>query len=152
MKIPMALIMMLASLTAVAEERVYMLGKLKIEGTTFTSVVFFQDASIRTVADCEREVMYGRNGQWQVFGHQVKKAGGVSLTVDYLCRRSASTIAVWQPRAPYDNVYRFDLRNGGMVLKAFDTYAGCVGFFKQQRQPETFEYFCAKANQAVTGK
>lgn len=150
MRAMIMLLGLLASSVALAEDKVYMLGKLKVKDSTYVSVVFFQDPAVNTIAICEREVMYGRNGQWQYFAHLVHKVQGVSLTVDYFCRSTANPVAVWQPRDPYDYVYLVDIRNDGLKMTEFDTYADCVGSLKKNRTPETFDYFCAKSNQHMS--
>lgn len=147
MRAMIMLLGLLASSVALAEDKVYMLGKLKVKDSTYVSAVFFHDPAVNTIAICEKEVMYGRNGQWQYFAHLVHKAQGVSLTVDYVCRSTANPISTWQPKDRYDYVYLVDIRNDDLKVTEFDTYADCVGSLKKDRTPETFDYFCAKANQ-----
>lgn len=128
-------------------DNVYMIGRVNIQGTTYAQVVFFSHKDITTLEACEKEVAYGRNGQWQHYSHDVKKAAGMSVAVNYLCRSTPLTLSKWQPRDRYDLVYEVDIRDNGLKLVEHNTYAECVRHFKDKKVEETYEYFCAKANQ-----
>lgn len=128
---------------------VYMLGKFNIQGTTYAQVVFFSHKDITTLEACEKEVMYGRTGQWQHYGHLVNKVAGMSIAVNYICRSAPVKLSTWQARERYDIVYEVDFRDNGLKLVQHDTYAACVGHFRQQKVQESYEYFCAKANQRI---
>jgi len=137
-------------LTGVVQaDNVYMLGKVDIKGTTYAQVVFFSHKDITTIEACEREVMYGRNGQWQHYGHLVNKVAGISIAVNYICRSAPLSISAWHSRDRYDTIFEVDIRNNGLKLTQHDTYAACVGHFRKQREEESYEHFCAKANQKV---
>lgn len=131
-------------------DNVYMLGRVNIQGTTYAQVVFFSHKDITTLEACEKEVMYGRTGQWQHYGHLVKKVAGMAVAVNYICRKSPVQLVTWQPRERYDIVYEVDIRNDGLKLTRHDTYADCVGHFRQQKLQESHEHFCAKANQRMS--
>jgi len=135
--------------SAVADQTVYMLAKLAIQGTTYNQVVFFSDKDITTVEACEKEVLYGRTGQWQHYGHLVRKVAGMNISVNYICRASADTMEGWHSKARYDHVYEVDLRNDGMTIAEHKTYADCIGHIRQQKEEETYLHFCAKANQRI---
>ena len=144
------LIVVLLSVAAGAQaESVYMVARLSIQGTTYAQVVFFRDGNVDTVERCEREVMYGRNGQWQYYGHLVRLIPGMSIGANYACRVSPVELPAWHAGNRYDIVYGVDLREGRLRLATYASYAECVGDFRKRQQPETHEYFCAKANQRV---
>ena len=134
---------------AKADDTIYMLGKLNIQGTTYTQLVFFSDKDITSVEACEKEVMYGRTGQWQHYGHLVNKAAGLNISMNYICRASAETLSTWQPRERYGLIYEVDIRDNGLKLAEHNTYADCISHFKQQKIEESYEHFCAKSNQRI---
>ena len=136
--------------SVVQADNVYMLGRLNIQGTTYAQVVFFSHKDITTLEACEKEVAYGRNNQWQHYSHEVKKAAGMSVAVNYICRSTSLALSKWQPRDRYDFVFEVDIRNNGLKLVEHNTYAECVRHFKDQKIEETYEHFCAKANQRTS--
>lgn len=143
------MLVLLSVVSGVRAESVYMVARLNIQGTTYAQVVFFRDDNVNSLERCEREVMYGRNGQWQYYGHLVRRIAGMSIGANYTCRVSPLELPAWHAGNRYDNVYGVDLREGQLRLVSYANYAECVGDFRKRQQPETHEYFCAKANQRV---
>ncbi|RLT93055.1 hypothetical protein [Ketobacter sp.] len=138
------------STTALAENPVFLLGKLNIQGTTYTKVVFFYDRAVTDIKTCEREIYLGRMGQWQYYGHVVHKGKGLSANMNYFCRTSSYNISAWHPAAGYDYIYQLDMRENDFKVKPFESYAKCLGDLRKSVPDETHEFFCARANQEVT--
>jgi len=144
------LVLLALSSIASAEEPVFLLGKLNIAGTTYTQVVFFYDRAVQNMETCEREIYYGRNNQWQYYGHIVKHFRGMSVNANYFCRTSGYNISAWYPQAKYTYVYQLDMRNDDFKVQPFDSYAKCLNDLRKQVKDETHDFFCARSNQEVS--
>ncbi len=138
------------STSVFANEPVFLLGKLNIQGTTYTQVVFFYDRGVKDIKTCEREIYLGRMGQWQYYGHVVRKGKGLSANMNYFCRTSGYNISAWYPSAGYDYVYQLDMRDNNFKVQKFESYAKCLNDLRKSVKDETHEFFCARSNQEVT--
>ena len=146
----LAMVALILTTDVLAENPVFLLGKLNIQGTTYTKVVFFYDRDVTDIKTCEHEIYLGRMGQWQYYGHVVHKGKGLSANMNYFCRTSSYNISAWYPAAGYDYIYQLDMRDNDFKVKQFDSYAKCLGDLRTSVKDETHEFFCARSNQEVT--
>lgn len=78
-------LLILAGLMSVAASasadsgRVYLLSKRQVLNSNLTTVVFFYDRSVTSIADCEREIQRGVRGQWRYYTHKFPPPKGLSL-------------------------------------------------------------------------
>ncbi len=135
---------------AAAEERVYMLGKVRLTGTTYTSTVFFYAPEVTSLAMCEKEKRGGHYGRWKHYGHYIRKTAGLfAKRVDYLCVSTPTVFKKWHDRNTYDYVYLVDMREGRFEVKEFPSYLKCLGELRETQKQESRFYYCSKSNQAI---
>lgn len=143
-------ITLLGALSAqAADTQVYMLGKAKLKGTTRTSVVFFQDREIATLAECKEEIRLGEKGYWRYYGHKVKRLQGLSLNVSYHCLQSELLIPKWYDKNFYKYVYLIKLEGSRVQFRKMESYARCMGELRKRQPQESHDYFCTRANQKL---
>lgn len=129
--------------------RVYLLSKRQILNSNLTTVVFFYDRSVTTIADCEREIQRGVRGQWRYYTHKFPAPKGYLEKLDYYCIKSNAVISAWYDKAPYDFVYQIDIRHPASRIQRMPHYAECLRDLRQQIHDETRHFFCAKISQDI---
>ena len=127
---------------------VYLVGKYKVQGTSYTQTVFFQDNDVSSLAACEKERQLGHSGRWRYFRHIVRKDGGIPFTVNYFCVQTPHEFKRWYESDPYEHIYLIDVRDGLVVSKA-ETYSACLRQLKQSQLEESHEFFCSTASQPI---
>ena len=129
--------------------RVYLLSKRQILNSNLTTVVFFYDRGVTTIADCEREIQRGIRGQWRYYTHKFPTPKGYLEKLDYYCIKTSAVIDPWYEKAPYDAVYQIDIRNPVSRIKRTEHYAECLRDLREHVHDETRHFFCAKVSQGV---
>ncbi|MBC6906391.1 hypothetical protein DWB84_13085 [Saccharophagus sp. K07] len=129
--------------------RVYLLSKRQILNSNMTTVVFFYDRSVTSIAECEREIQRGIRGQWRYYTHKFPTPKGYLEKLDYYCVQTGAVISPWYDKAPYDFVYQIDIRHSTSRIKAMPHYAECLRDLRQQIHDETRHFFCAKVSQEI---
>lgn len=147
-------LLMLAGLmlvmTASADSgRIYLLSKRQILESNLTTVVFFYDRAITSIADCEREIQRGVRGQWRYYNHKFPKPTGYLEKLDYYCIQTMAVIDPWYEKATYDAVYQIDIRTPKSRLKRLEPYVECLRDLRQHVRDETRHFFCARISQGI---
>ncbi|MGB2248036.1 MAG: hypothetical protein ACPH3N_10215 [Alcanivorax sediminis] len=147
----------LVSLSWAAEtadtDKVYLVAKFDVDGTTYNEVVFFQDDAIDELADCNREIMYGRRGGWQVYTHITKAVSGFTYSTSYACAAGAQRFSDWDRsgRAPRSQVFSVTIKNERLEVKSHASYSQCMGWVRQ-RGGETSKQYCGKSAQRIVNQ
>lgn len=145
-----ALLLLSVSLSAIADDQhVYLLAKVKIKDTTFASIVFLYEKDIKDLQSCERNLLYGHQGNWQYYRHFVKKSTGFAKSVNYFCVQTDKIIDSWYDNAKYDYVYLVDLRKNELKIKLTEHYSDCMSLLRKEQEQESHKFFCSRANQKV---
>ncbi len=134
---------------AIEENRIYMIGKIKILETTHTKVVLFHDKGITSMTDCQREIQRGVRGQWRYHHHKFDKPKGYMQRVDYYCVQSNVIATPWYSRDAYNTVYKIDIRNPTLRITREKSYSSCLHSVRKEVRDETSKFFCAKLNQQI---
>ncbi len=147
-------LLVLAGLMSVAiasadNRRVYLLSKRQILNSNLTTVVFFYDRSVTSIADCEREIQRGVRGQWRYYTHKFPAPKGYLEKLDYYCIKTAAVIDPWYDKATYDFVYQIDIRNPSNRIQRMEHYAECLRDLREQVRDETRHFFCARISQGI---
>lgn len=132
---------------AAADEAVYLLARIKVEGTDYSQVGLLSSPEIHTVADCEAERRYGQTTGWRVYGHILRTFKGLAYQVEYRCAVSDLHIEPMRlGRMPMLYTYEVSLAQGRVSLRPHDSYSSCLGAVQRQ---ESIGRFCAKSGQAL---
>lgn len=137
------------SALAGAEQRVYLLARVSIENTTWTEVVFLYDKDASDMAACEQDIARGQLGQWQYYGHLVRKSKGVATTITYKCIATDLAISEWMSDYRYSYVYLIDRRGQNISVTPQPNYADCLTSLRQSQREESATFYCAKSNQQI---
>lgn len=129
--------------------RIYLLSKRQILNSNLTTVVFFYDRGVTSVAECEREIQRGIRGQWRYYIHKFPPPKGYLEKLDYYCVQTSAVIDPWYDKAPYDFVYQIDIRRPASRIRRMEHYAECLRDLRQQVHDETRYFFCAKISQGI---
>jgi hypothetical protein len=129
--------------------RVYLLSKRQVLNSNLTTVVFFYDRSVTSIADCEREIQRGVRGQWRYYTHKFPAPKGYLEKLDYYCIQTSAVIDPWYDKATYDFVYQIDIRNPASRMKRMEHYAECLRDLRERVRDETRHFFCARVSQGV---
>ena len=148
-RLALAVALSAGTLAAHAEQRVYLLAKLSIENTTFTEVVFFYDPEATTLDACEADIVRGHRGQWQYYGHYIRKFRGVATSVSYSCLTTDLAISEWFPHQRYSHIYLIDRRSEQTRIHPQANYAECLSQLHETQPTENRTYYCAKSNQEI---
>jgi hypothetical protein len=135
--------------SAYAEQRVYLLARVSIPNTTWTEAVFLYDKDADTIAACEQDIARGQLGQWQYYGHLVRKRKGVATTITYKCLATDLSISEWMSDNRYSYVYLIDRRNQHLKVMPHENYAACLTALHRTQKEEGGEFYCAKSNQVI---
>lgn len=148
-------LLILAGLMSVAASasadsgRVYLLSKRQVLNSNLTTVVFFYDRSVTSIADCEREIQRGVRGQWRYYTHKFPSPQGYLEKLDYYCIKTSAIIDPWYDRATYDFVYQIDIRNPANRIRRMIHFAECLRDLREQVRDETRHFFCARVSQGI---
>ncbi len=131
-------------------EKIYLVAKFDLDGTTYNEVVFFQDDAIDTLKGCNREVMYGRRGGWQVYTHITRAASGFTYSTSYACANGGQRFSDWDRsgRAPRNQVFSVTIKDDQLRVKSHASYSQCMAWVRQ-RGGENREQFCGKSAQRI---
>lgn len=129
--------------------RIYLLSKRQILESNVTTVVFFYDRGVTTIADCEREIQRGVRGQWRYYTHKFPKPKGYLEKLDYYCVQTPAVIDPWYEKATYDAVYQIDIRTPISRIKRIEPYVECLRDLREKVRDETRHFFCARVSQAI---
>lgn len=135
--------------TTQAEQRIYLLGRAALENSTYGEAVFFYDKDVASLKDCEDDIARSNTGQWQYYGHAVRKRKGTATTVSYTCMTTDLSISEWQSTNRYSHVYLIDRRKQSVKIIPQNNYADCLTVLRKTQKEESNTYFCAKSNQQI---
>ena len=135
---------------AASDAPVYLVAKFDLDGTTYNEVVFFQDDAIDTIKGCEREIMYGRRGGWQVYTHITRAARGFTYASSYACASGVQRFSDWDRSGmrPRDNVFSVTIENDVLNVVSHGSYSKCMASVRQ-RGGESRQQFCGKSAQRL---
>lgn len=139
----------LNALAAGAEQRVYLLARVSIENTTWTEAVFLYDKEAVDISACEQDIARGQLGQWQYYGHFVRKRKGVATTISYKCIATDLSISEWMSGYRYSYVYLIDRRGPSIKVTPQSNYADCLTLLRQSQKEESATFYCTKSNQQI---
>ncbi len=142
-------ILALNVLAAAAEERVYLLARVSIPNTTWTEAVFLYDKEAGDISACEQDIARGQLGQWQYYGHFVRKRKGVATTISYKCIATDLSISEWMSEYRYSYIYLIDRRGQNLKVTPQPNYADCIAILQQTQKEESAVFYCAKSNQQI---
>lgn len=148
-KYAVATLLLSLALAAHSEERVYLLARLSIQGTTYNQAVFLYDKEANDIKTCEQDIVRGNFGQWQYYGHFVRKIKGIATTISYTCMATDLSISEWMSDNRYSHVYLVDRRKPALKVQPYENYAECVTAVRRVQKEESNEFYCAKSNQDV---
>lgn len=137
------------AMAGAAEQRVYLLARVSIENTTWTEAVFLYDKDASDMTACEQDIARGQLGQWQYYGHLVRKRKGVATTITYKCVATDLAISEWMSEYRYSYVYLIDRRGQHIKVTPQPNYADCLTALRQFQKEESATLYCAKSNQEI---
>lgn len=127
---------------------VYMVVRVKLTGTDFTQVVFFNHSAITTLEACEAERQAGLSTGWNYFSrHYLKTLKGISYKVDYRCVASRQRLAPWRPGVPLDNFYLVRTADAQLEVTPQRNFFACRDALQATGASESVEAFCAISSQ-----
>lgn len=131
-------------------EKVYLVARFDLDGTTYNQVVFFQDDAIRDLKACKREVMYGRNGNWQVYAHLTRAVRGFTYSLTYTCALSDLDLSGWDKsgRQNPSHIYQVAVKDEHLLLSSESSYSGCMSKVRSAGG-ETAKQYCARSTQVI---
>ena len=144
------LILSSSSVLAADAEKIYLVAKFDLDGTTYNEVVFFQDDAIDTLQGCNREIMYGRRGGWQVYTHITRAVTGFTYSTSYACASGAQRFSDWDRsgRAPRNQMYSVTVKDDQLRVKSHASYSQCMAWVRQ-RGGENRQQYCGKSAQRI---
>lgn len=145
------LLLCLSSSALAAEpEKIYLVAKFDVDGTTYNEVVFFQDDAIDTIAGCNREILYGRRGGWQVYTHITRAASGFTYRTSYACASGDQRFSEWDRsgRAPRNQVFSVSMQDDQLKVRTHASYSSCMAWVRA-RGGENERQYCGKSAQRI---
>lgn len=143
-----------ASADTVAEPtaQIYLVTRIKLNGTDLTQVVFFRHNAITTLEACEAERNAGMTSGWNYFSrYYLKTLKGVSYGVDYRCVEGEQNMSVWRSGVPQDNFYLVRTTDNKLKVQSFKNFFACRDALGRRKE-ENIDAFCAISSQAIKPK
>jgi hypothetical protein len=132
--------------------QIYMVTRIKLNGTDLTQVVFFRHNAITTMEACEAERNAGMTSGWNYFSrYYLKTLKGVSYGVDYRCVEGEQNMSVWRSGVPQDNFYLVRTTDNKLKVQAYKNFFACRDALGRRKE-ETIDAFCALSSQVVKPK
>ena len=129
---------------------VYMVARIKLNGTDFTQVVFFRHNAITSLDDCEAERTAGLSTGWNHFSrYYLKTLKGISYKVDYRCVEGEQELDYWRKGVPLDHFYLVQTRDNKLVVTPQRNFFDCRDALKAQSREEDIDLFCGISSQAI---
>ncbi|MDX1803087.1 MAG: hypothetical protein R3292_03335 [Alcanivorax sp.] len=131
-------------------DKVYLVGRFDLDGTTYNQVVFFQDDAIADLKACKREVILGRQGKWQIYSHLTRAARGFTYSTSYTCALGNQRFNSWDRtgRLPLTHTYSVVATDQRLQVQSHKNYGACMAWLRQHGG-ESRHRFCAKAAQRI---
>lgn len=134
-------------------QRIYLLARIKLNGTDLTQAVFLRSDAISSMEDCEAERNAGMTTGWVHYSrYYFKTLKGVSYKVDYRCVQSDLHLAYWHRGTPMDTVYLVHTENGKLSLQTYSNFFSCRDALRSQagrKAEETIDAFCGLSSQSL---
>ena len=132
------------------DEKVYLVARFDLDGTTYNQVVFFQDDAVNDLKGCKREIMYGRNGNWQVYSHITNTVRGFTYSLSYTCALGRQDFSGWDKsgQANPTHTYEVVVRDGSLQVTPRNSYSACLNRLRSAGG-ETAKQYCARSTQAI---
>lgn len=132
--------------------QVYLVTRIKLNGTDLTQVVFFRHNAITTMEACEAERNAGMTTGWNYFSrYYLKTLKGVSYGVDYRCVEGEQNMSVWRSGVPQDNFYLVRTTDNKLKVQPFKNFFACRDALGRRKE-ETIDAFCALSSQVEKPK
>jgi hypothetical protein len=132
---------------------IYLVARVKLNGTDLTQVIFFQSDAITTLEDCETERTAGMTTGWTHYSARyVNTLPGVSYKIDYRCVQSDQHLAFWHRANPMSTVYLVHTQGGKLGLQVFSNFFRCRDSLRNEAgktREESIDLFCATSSQSV---
>ena len=132
------------------DEKVYLVARFDLDGTTYNQVVFFQDDVITDLKSCKREMMYGRNGNWQVYSHITNAVRGFTYSLSYTCALGRQDFSGWDKSGQINPTHTYEVvvRDQSLQVIPRNSYSACL---KKVRSAggETAKRYCARSTQTI---
>jgi hypothetical protein len=133
------------------QQRIYLLARIKLNGTDLTQVVFLRSDAITSMEDCEAERNAGMTTGWVHYSrYYLKTLKGISYKVDYRCMQSDLHLDYWHRGNPMDTVYLVHTENGKLSLQTYSNFFRCRDALRSQigrKAEETMDAFCGISSQ-----
>lgn len=147
------ILVVMVSLTARAEEKIYLLGAFNYKGTPITLAGLFYDPKVKDLETCKAYIrqlkgIYGEERMILYRALEAPQRSGVYIFKYYRCIQDDMTVSRWNERDFYRYVYRVDLRDGYSFTR-FDNLDKCWKSMRKDPQKHTSKLFCAKLNQRL---
>lgn len=132
------------------DEKVYLVARFDLDGTTYNQVVFFQDDVITDLKGCKREMMYGRNGNWQVYSHITNAVRGFTYSLSYTCALGRQDFSGWDKSGQLNPTHTYEvvIRDKVLQVTPRNSYSACLNRLRSAGG-ETAKQYCARSTQAI---
>lgn len=131
---------------------IYLLARIKLNGTDLSQTALLQERTITTLEDCEKERTAGLTTGWQSYHHYLKTYKGVSYKVDYRCVVANQKISAWRSGAPLDSFYMVRSGENRLRLEKYRNFFDCRDALQAKGLKESVDNFCARASQRLVGQ
>lgn len=147
------LLMVFVSLSARADDKIYLLGAFNYKGTPVTLAGLFYDPKVKDLQTCQAYIrqlrgIYGEERMILYRALEAPQRSGVYIFKYYRCIQDDLSANRWNERDFYRYVYRVDLRDGYSFTR-YDNLDSCWKSMRDDPQKHTSKLFCAKMNQRL---
>lgn len=130
--------------------QVYLLTRIKLNGTDLTQVVFFRHNAMNTMEACETERNAGMTTGWNYFSrYYLKTLKGVSYKVDYRCVEGDQNMSVWRKGVPQDKFYLVRSTDNKLKVQTYKNFFACRDALRSATKEENIDVFCALSSQDI---
>lgn len=147
----LALGLLLALPTQAAEQRVYLVATMQLDGSSLAQSIFLHEPDITELEGCREAVRAGqRDRDWQKYHHIFRsdRFKGFSGHMQYRCAFSDLRFSRWGDGPRYNRSYLIRVDEHSMLsLERTSSQAQCMTQLRMLPAARQAQRFCAMGNQ-----
>jgi len=139
--------------TQAAEQRVYLVATMQLDGSSLAQSIFLHEPAITELDGCIEAVREGQRARdWQKYHHVFRsdRFKGFSGHMQYRCALSDLRFNVWRDGPRYNRPYLISVDRQAMLSAArTSSQAQCMTQLRALPSSRQAQSFCAMSNQAL---
>lgn len=149
----LALGLLLALPTQAAEQRVYLVATMQLDGSSLAQSIFLHEPGITELEGCREAVRAGqRDRDWQKYHHIFRsdRFKGFSGHMQYRCATSDQQFSGWQDGPRYNRSYLIGVdEHSKLNVERTSSQAQCRAQLRALPAARQAHRFCAMGNQQI---